>query len=132
MPSQTTFESFGSITTQHSVNEAWSSKIGVKVMPRFTVFHNPPNALATYQTLGFFGSIAMSATRPVDSVGPIPRSSMFFSVSAVNAAPPWPWTPATKAVTARPMISAVRRILFMLITPQELPYRRRRTPAPSS
>ena len=59
-------------------------------MPRFTVFHRPPNAVATYQTLGFFGSISMSATRPVDSVGPMLRSSMPFSASAVNVLPPWP------------------------------------------
>ena len=54
------FESFGSIATQHSVNELPSSKAGVKVMPRFTVFHKPPNALATYHTFGSFGSIARS------------------------------------------------------------------------
>ena len=54
------FESFGSMATQQSVNEPPSSKIGVKVMPRFVVFHNPPNALATYQTFGFFGSICTS------------------------------------------------------------------------
>jgi hypothetical protein len=59
-PTQTTFESFGSTTTQQSVKEPCSSKTGTKVMPRLTVFHNPPNALATYHTLGFFGSISTS------------------------------------------------------------------------
>ena len=42
------FESFGSTTTQQRLNEPPSSKTGVKVMPRLTVFHSPPNALATY------------------------------------------------------------------------------------
>ena len=40
-----------------SVKEPPSSKIGVKVIPRLTVFHRPPKALTTYQTFGFFGSI---------------------------------------------------------------------------
>ena len=35
VPSQTTFESFGSIATQHRVKTPLSSKIGAKVMPRF-------------------------------------------------------------------------------------------------
>ena len=35
VPSQTTFESFGSTTTQQSVKDAPSSKIGSNVMPRF-------------------------------------------------------------------------------------------------
>src|SRR5687767_6890807 len=69
VPSQTTFESFGSTTTQQSVNDPPSSKIGAKVMPRFSVFHSPPNALATYHTLGFLGSISTSATRPVARPG---------------------------------------------------------------
>ena len=116
------------MTTQHSVNETWSSKTGVNVMPRLTVFQSPPNALATYHTLGFFGSIAMSATRPEDNVGPMPRSSMPFSASAVDVLAPWPCTPTTKPVTARTITSAVRRILFMLITPQEL-LNRERIPA---
>ena len=70
------FESFGSIATQHSVNDPRSSKIGANVMPRLAVFHSPPNADATYQTLGFRGSITTSWMRPVASAGPMPRSSM--------------------------------------------------------
>jgi hypothetical protein len=33
---------------------------GVKVMPRLVVFQSPPNAVATYHTLGFPGSISTS------------------------------------------------------------------------
>ncbi len=44
-------------------------------MPRFTVFQTPPNAEATYQTLGFLGSISTSTMRPVVSVGPMLRSA---------------------------------------------------------
>ncbi len=39
---------------QHSVNDPPSSKIGVNVVPRLTVFHSPPKAVTTYQTFGFF------------------------------------------------------------------------------
>src|SRR6188768_1579635 len=63
VPSQTTFESFGSTTTQQRLKASTSpdrGKIASKETPRFIVFHNPPNADATYQTLGFFGSISTS------------------------------------------------------------------------
>ena len=36
------------------------SKIGVNVIPRLVVFQRPPNADATYHTLGFLGSISTS------------------------------------------------------------------------
>src|SRR6187402_1832041 len=42
--------------------------MGSNVMPRLMVFHRPPNADATYQTFGFFGSISMSCTRPVTTL----------------------------------------------------------------
>src|SRR5829696_2207428 len=63
------------MTTQHSVNDPPLSKIGVNVEPRFVVFHRPPNAAATYQVLGFFGSIATSCTRPVWMTGPMLRKA---------------------------------------------------------
>jgi len=44
--SQTTFESFGSMTTQQRLNEAPESKIGVQVIPRFSDFHRPPTDVA--------------------------------------------------------------------------------------
>src|SRR5687767_12943980 len=78
-------ELVGSTTTQQSVNGP-SSKIGVKDTPRLTVFQRPPNAVATYQTLEFLGSISMSATRPVTSPGPIERRAMPSSASALSAA----------------------------------------------
>ena len=45
----------GSTTTQQRLNAGPSSKIGVKVTPRFAVFHSPPNAVATYHTFWLFG-----------------------------------------------------------------------------
>ncbi len=60
VPTQTMFESLGSRTTQQSVNDPCSSKMGVKVMPRLVVYQRPPKALATYQTLRFRGSMVMS------------------------------------------------------------------------
>ncbi len=70
VPSQTTFESFGSTVTAPSEYEAWSSKIAVQVLPRFSVFQRLPEAAAMYQTLGFFGSTATSEMRPVVRLGP--------------------------------------------------------------
>ena len=66
------------MTTQQSVKEPPLSKIGAKVMPRFSVFQSPPKALATYQMLGFFGSISTSCMRPVVRVGPMLRNSRPF------------------------------------------------------
>src|SRR5438094_541705 len=84
VPSQTTFEFFGSTATQQSVNDPPLSKIGAKVVPRLVVFHSPPKAVATYQVLGDFGSIAMSCTRPVEIAGPMLRNSSPFRTSAVS------------------------------------------------
>src|SRR6266542_2844700 len=61
VPSQTTFESLGSTVTAPSEYAPYLSKTGVNVLPRFSVFHRLPVAAATYQTLGFFGSIATTA-----------------------------------------------------------------------
>ncbi len=105
-PTQTTLESFGSTTTQQRLNEPWSSNTGVKVMPRLTVFHNPPNALATYHTLGFFGSISMSWMRPVASAGPTLRSSSPLSAGASK--PLWPDTIAVNARAAAAAITVSR------------------------
>ena len=76
VPNQSTSESFGSITTQHRLNDGPLSKMGENDTPRFSVFHNPPNAEATYQTLVFRGSISTSAIRPVTNPGPIERQAM--------------------------------------------------------
>ena len=47
VPSQRTFESFGSMTMQHMLNGRVWSKIGRHVLPRFSLFHTPPAAAAT-------------------------------------------------------------------------------------
>src|SRR6478736_2267947 len=46
VPSQTTFESLGSTVTAPSEYAPYLSKIGVKVLPRFSVFHRLPAAAA--------------------------------------------------------------------------------------
>ena len=46
VPSQTTFESFGSMTTQQRLKEPPESKIGVQVTPRFSDFQRPPTDVA--------------------------------------------------------------------------------------
>ena len=73
VPSQSTLEFFGSISTQHRLCVLWSSNNGVNDAPRLTVFHSPPKAVAIYQVLGLFGSILRSAIRPVTSAGPSER-----------------------------------------------------------
>jgi hypothetical protein len=50
--------------------EASPSKIGVQVVPAFTVFQTPPEAAATYQVSGLRESTAISPTRPEVSAGP--------------------------------------------------------------
>src|SRR5688572_22423246 len=60
--------------------------MGVQLTPRLTVFHTPPEDIATYQTLRFFGSIAMSPTRPGVMHGPIARSSKPLRLAAVTGA----------------------------------------------
>src|SRR5262245_13131546 len=75
------FELVGSTTTQQSVKGP-SSKMGVKDTPRLTVFQSPPNAVATYHTLEFLGSISISAMRPVTRPGPIERIAMPRTASA--------------------------------------------------
>src|SRR5262245_37374703 len=55
VPSQMTFESLGSTTTQQREKASTSpmrGKTSSKLMPRFAVFHNPPNAEAMYQVFG--------------------------------------------------------------------------------
>src|SRR5437764_919881 len=59
VPSQRTLEFLGSMTMQQLLKAPPSSKIGVKVTPRLTVFQTPPKAAATYQVLVLFGSILM-------------------------------------------------------------------------
>src|SRR5262245_65737638 len=58
--------------------DPWLSKIDFQVIPRLVVFHTPPDAIATYQTLRFLGSTAMSPMRPGVMHGPIGRSPSAF------------------------------------------------------
>src|SRR6185503_19889122 len=77
-----------------------SSKMALKLLPRFSVLNNPPEAVATYQTLGFYGSISISEIRPVVMYGPMLRRGRPLVVSAVmlpDCAP----TVAHAAATAR-------------------------------
>src|SRR5215831_13864296 len=73
----------------------WSSKIGVHDVPAFVVFHTPPYADATYQTLLSRGSTARSTMRPELTAGPIERnerpeyvSLSGFTVDFASAFPP--------------------------------------------
>ena len=86
-------------------------------MPRFSVFHNPPNAVATYQTLGFFGSISTSCTRPVVSVGPILRNSKPFRALAVRPEGSCAPRRAAHAAAAANATDRIRR--FMRTSPQK-------------
>src|SRR6476619_5863636 len=53
-------------------------------MPPFVDFHTPPAAAPTYHVRLSAGSIAMSATRPDVSAGPIERSARPDSKPVVN------------------------------------------------
>src|SRR5688572_11357591 len=103
VPSQTMFEFLGSTVTTPSEYEPCLSKTGVNVLPRFSVFHRLPADAATYQTLGFFGSIATSEMRPDVSPGPIERNATFLKVSAVMRSL-WPLMP--EMVVAAPRANA--------------------------
>ena len=87
MPTHTTCGFAGSIVTQPIEYDGWSSKIGVQVVPALVVFHTPPEPTATYQVARFSGWMAMSATRPDISAGPIPRSSSPANVVGVMREP---------------------------------------------
>src|SRR5262249_37379885 len=50
------------------------SKIGVQVMPLLTVFHRPPDAVATYRVVGRPSTTATSTTRPPMLAGPSGRA----------------------------------------------------------
>lgn len=48
-----------------------SSNTGKNVVPAFTVFHRPPEAVPIYNTSGFLGSAAIAVTLPEGPAGPI-------------------------------------------------------------
>jgi len=45
----------GSSVTHPIEYDGWSSKIGVQVVPAFSVFHTPPEPTATYHVCRFWG-----------------------------------------------------------------------------
>src|SRR5438046_4921606 len=55
-------------------NEPSPSNTGVNDVPALIVFHTPPAADATYQTVLSIGLTAMSATRPEVRAGPMERN----------------------------------------------------------
>src|SRR5687767_4304591 len=71
------------------------------MLPRFSVLNSPPDALATYQTFGFRGSMSMSETRPVVMSGPVVRSGIPLSISAVMRGGDCAPMDAAAAATAR-------------------------------
>src|SRR5947208_2378437 len=79
------------------------------MLPRFSVFHNPPDADATYHTFGFFGSMSTSDTRPVVMSGPILRSGNALKVSCVIPESDCAPSPAHAARTMRARV----RVRFM-------------------
>src|SRR6185436_16091850 len=117
------FEFFGSTTTQHRLNASAVPDFGntcLKLIPRLSVFHNPPNADATYHVFVLFGSMSMSTTRPVTSVGPMFLRVIAFSVSAVNRSEP-PVCPSrltARLITPATITAAARLIASILRSPQ--------------
>src|SRR5262245_55598596 len=117
VPSQTMSEFFGSITTQHMLNEPPLSNTECHVLPRLSLFQSPPTADATKYLVGLFGSTSTSATRPVLSVGPSPRSSRPLNPSAViRFAPPCPRPAATARTTNIDTKTACTRLIC--VTPK--------------
>src|SRR5262245_28950128 len=86
-------------------------------MPRLVVFQRPPNADATNQTLGFFGSISTSWIRPVASAGPRLLNSIPFKVC--ESSPP-PSCPDIETVAAMVTAADTTSILFMESAPKLL------------
>src|SRR5580704_9684626 len=84
LPSQTMSEFFGSTTTTPSEYDPPSSNTGAQLSPRLLVFHNPPDAVAAYQTLRLCGSTATSAMRPDENMPGTLRTGRPLTNSAVS------------------------------------------------
>src|ERR1035441_11001866 len=86
-------------------------------MPRLVVFHSPPDAVATYQTLRFRGSMAASAIRPEEKVPGMLRRVISRTMSAVSrgADAGWPGNSANESAAAG---MAKNRMRFMTIATQ--------------
>src|ERR1700756_244506 len=57
------------------------SNTGSQVVPLFTVFQTPPEAVPTYTMLGLLSTTAKSSMRPPITAGPISRNSRFLNLS---------------------------------------------------
>ena len=75
----------GSSVTQPIEYDGWPSKIGVQVVPPFSVFQTPPEPTVTYQTSRFCGWMAMSLMRPDMMAGPMLRNARPESAASVSA-----------------------------------------------
>ena len=98
MPTHTTSGFEGSRVTHPIEYEACSSKIGVHVVPAFSVFQTPPEPTARYQVLVSSGWTAMSAMRPPMRAGPMPRS---FSPARSSAVGGRAWARVCAAASVR-------------------------------
>src|SRR3954469_6269648 len=77
VPTQTVLGWFGSIVTA-PIDCVYLSKIGLNVVPPFSDFQTPPEALPTYKVRRLFSMTAsMAATRPLITPGPIFRACRF-------------------------------------------------------
>src|SRR5437870_3654449 len=64
VPTQTTSGFDGATATSPRATVSWLSKTGFQVVPLLTVFHSPPEAVATYRVEGRLSTTATSTTRP--------------------------------------------------------------------
>src|SRR5690348_4501583 len=88
LPTHTTDGSEGAIAISPMVETPSLSNTGSQVVPLFTVFHTPPEAVPTYTIFGLLSTTAKSSIRPPITAGPISRNSRFlnFSVGLCGAA----------------------------------------------
>src|SRR5260370_16188077 len=75
VPTQTTSGLDGATATAPSDTVASWSNTGVQLVPLLTVFHRPPDAVATYMIDGRDGTTATSTTRPPMLAGPRGRAT---------------------------------------------------------
>src|SRR5688500_5013833 len=85
------------MTTVPTEYELSRSNTGVHVVPALVVFHTPPAATPTYHVFLFFGSIAMSLTRPEIIAGPMARRR-----TPAYGPPPAPPAPGAESVGCPP------------------------------
>src|SRR5947209_1041126 len=82
VPTQTMSGFEGATATAPRETVACLSNTHSQVVPLLTVFHNPPDALATYMVLGRRSTTATSVMRPLMLAGPIERGASAFNKRA--------------------------------------------------